>query len=80
MAGHSIALSLTCVIFITAKMGVGMNAGMSFFAILLSIFMGCLEVLIAYIQAYVFTLLSAVFIGLAHIEPAEKTSKQQSRA
>jgi F-type H+-transporting ATPase subunit a len=77
MAGHSIALSLTCVIFITAKMGIGMNAGMSFFAILLSVFMGCLEVLIAYIQAYVFTMLSAVFIGLAHTEPARKGTEKE---
>ena len=29
------------------------------------LFMNCLEVLVAFIQAYVFTLLSAGFIGLA---------------
>ena len=30
--------------------------------------MNLLEVLVAFIQAYVFTMLSAVFIGLAHKE------------
>ena len=30
-----------------------------------SIFMNALELLVAFIQAYVFTMLSAVFIGLA---------------
>jgi len=64
-AGHAIILALTCMIFTTVKMGVGMNAGMTVFAILLSIFMSFLEILVAYIQAYVFTLLSAVFIGLS---------------
>jgi len=32
------------------------------------LFMNCLEFLVAFIQAYVFTMLSAVFIGLAHPE------------
>ena len=30
------------------------------------IFMNALELLVAFIQAYVFTMLSAIFIGLAH--------------
>jgi F-type H+-transporting ATPase subunit a len=33
--------------------------------------MNCLEFLVAFIQAYVFTMLSAVFIGLAHPEHHE---------
>ena len=65
MAGHSVAVALTCLIFITARMGVAMSAGMTFFSVLLSVFMGCLELLVAYIQAYVFTMLSAIFIGLS---------------
>jgi F-type H+-transporting ATPase subunit a len=65
MAGHALILSLVCLIFITAKMGVVMNSSMTVFAVILSIFMNCLEILVAYIQAYVFTMLSAVFIGLS---------------
>ena len=34
-------------------------------SVLFNIFMNLLEVLVAFIQAYVFTMLSAVFIGLA---------------
>ena len=33
------------------------------------IFMDLLELLVAFIQAYVFTLLSALYFGLATIEP-----------
>jgi F-type H+-transporting ATPase subunit a len=67
-AGHAIVLSLTTLIFVTVKMGVATNVGMTFFSVLLSVFMNCLELLVAYIQAYVFTILSAVFIGLSRSE------------
>ncbi|HNY24056.1 MAG TPA: F0F1 ATP synthase subunit A, partial [Bacteroidales bacterium] len=41
-----------------------------------SVFMLCLELLVAYIQAYVFTMLSAVFIGMSRQEHhGEKTAK-----
>ncbi len=65
MAGHAVILILTCKIFVTVKMGVAVNSSMTFVALLLSIFMNCLELLVAYLQAYVFTMLSSVFIGLA---------------
>ena len=65
MAGHTIMLALICVIFITAKATAGVSAGMTVFAVILSVFMTMLEILVAYIQAYVFTLLSAIFIGLS---------------
>ena len=42
---------------------------MTFIAVLFGIFMDFLELLVAFIQAYVFTMLSAVFIGLAHEKP-----------
>lgn len=38
---------------------------MTFVSVLFSIFMNLLELLVAFLQAYVFTMLSAVFIGLA---------------
>ena len=66
MAGHAIILSFTCVIFLGWSMGYGM--GLNFISVIMMLFMNCLEVLVAFIQAYVFTLLSAVFIGLAHKE------------
>lgn len=66
--GHAVAISLTCVIFITFQMGVGTGAPISCISLILMIFMDLLEVLVAFIQAFVFTMLSSVFIGLAHQE------------
>lgn len=69
MAGHAVILCLISIIFITAVMGVVMNTSMTFVAMAFALFMDLLELLVAYIQAYVFTMLSAVFIGLAVAEP-----------
>jgi F-type H+-transporting ATPase subunit a len=77
-AGHAIVLSLMTLIFVTAKMGVTMNRGMTVFSVFLSVFMNCLELLVAYIQAYVFTILSAVFIGLSRLEPHAGKKKVES--
>ena len=66
MAGHAVILSFTCVIFLGWSMGVGFGLGLNAFSIIMLLFMNALEVLVAFVQAYVFTMLSAVFIGLAH--------------
>lgn len=68
MAGHAVILSFTCVIFLGWSMGVGFGLGLNLFSIIMLLFMNCLELLVAFVQAYVFTLLSAVFIGLAQKE------------
>lgn len=70
MAGHAVILSFTCVIFLGWSMGVGYGLGLNTLSIIMLLFMNCLELLVAFIQAYVFTLLSAVFIELAHVEHA----------
>lgn len=70
MAGHAVILSFTCVIFLGWSMGVGFGMGLNAFSIIMLLFMNLLEVLVAFVQAYVFTMLSAVFIGLAHKEHA----------
>lgn len=69
MAGHAVILSFTCVIFLGWSLGVGFGIGLNLFSAVMLLFMNCLELLVAFVQAYVFTLLSAVFIGLAHKEP-----------
>ena len=66
MAGHAVILSFTCVIFLGWSMGVGFGLGLNTFSIIMLLFMNALELLVAFVQAYVFTMLSAVFIGLAH--------------
>ena len=68
MAGHAVMLSFTCVIFLGWSMGAVFGVGLNIFSVLMLLFMNCLELLVAFVQAYVFTMLSAVFIGLAHKE------------
>ena len=73
MAGHSLILCIVAMIFITAKLGAAIGGTMTVVSVVFGIFMDCLELLVAFIQAYVFTMLSAVFIGLARVHPeAEK--------
>ena len=69
LAGHAIVLGLTCMIFLTVSLGAAMNAGMSAMAIMMAVFINFIELLVAFIQAYVFTMLSSVFIGLSQVEP-----------
>lgn len=66
MAGHMMVLGLVSVIFVTVKLGPLINGSMTVIAMLFGLVINCLELLVAFIQAYVFTMLSAVFIGMAH--------------
>lgn len=75
LAGHMAMLVLTCLIFISASMGPALNGTLTVASVLFNIFMNALELLVAFIQAYVFTMLSAVFIGLAQEEHQEKVVK-----
>ncbi len=58
-AGHIIVLSLIALIFIFKTILIAPVSA------LFVIFMDCLETLVAFLQAYVFTLLSALFISMA---------------
>jgi F-type H+-transporting ATPase subunit a len=58
-AGHIIVLSLISMIFIFKSIF------MSVPSLVMVIFMDMIELLVAFLQAYIFTLLSALFIGLA---------------
>lgn len=66
-AGHIIILSLVSLIFILGDNGnsLGGAFGGTAIAIPFVIFMNALELLVAFLQAYIFTLLSAIFIGMA---------------
>ncbi|MDD4759545.1 MAG: F0F1 ATP synthase subunit A [Bacteroidaceae bacterium] len=66
--GHAVAISLACVIFTTFQLSIVKGATISPISVILMIFMDLLEVLVAFLQAFVFTILSSVFIGLAHQE------------
>jgi F-type H+-transporting ATPase subunit a len=80
LAGHIIALSFFCLIFIFAEMNKGVGYSVSVVSVLFTVFMGMLELLVAFLQAYVFTLLSAIYFGAAveeaHHPPHPDTEQQ----
>ena len=58
-AGHIVILSLISLIFIFKTLWVSpVSVGFV-------VFMDCIELLVAFLQAYIFTLLSSLFIGMA---------------
>jgi F-type H+-transporting ATPase subunit a len=64
-AGHIIVLSFFCLIFIFGQNGTGVGLAVSPMSLIFTVFMTVLELLVAFLQAYVFTMLSAVYIGAA---------------
>ncbi len=64
-AGHIIALGFYSLIFIFGHKNMFAGYGISIVSIMFTIFMMVLELLVAFIQAYVFTLLSALYFGMA---------------
>jgi F-type H+-transporting ATPase subunit a len=66
-AGHIIIFSLISLIFVASDNGVNPGAGWAVapMSVLFVLFIFLIEILVAFLQAYIFTLLSAVFIGLA---------------
>lgn len=65
MGGHMIVLVLTLLIFIFGAMGYAVASGTAVVSVLFSVFMLLIDVLVSFIQAYVFTMLSTIFISLA---------------
>ena len=76
MAGHAVALSLACIIFIMFGINAAAGASMTFVSVLMSIFMMLLEILVCFIQALVFTMLSTVFISLSHVHEHVKVEEK----
>ena len=66
-AGHIIIFSLISLIFVASNNGANASAGwfVAPISVLFVLFIFLIEILVAFLQAYIFTLLSAVFIGLA---------------
>lgn len=63
LSGHMVLICLLLIIFIVGNMHIAAGAGSLIPAMGLEIFMTCLELLVAFLQAYVFTLLTAIFAG-----------------
>ena len=62
-AGHIVVMSLIAIMF-TLKESLGV-VGATGLSLVLSFFITLIEVLVAFLQAYIFTMLSALFIGMA---------------
>lgn len=58
-AGHILVLSLICLIFIFKSLAA------SAIAIPFAVFITCIELLVAFLQAFIFTMLSGLYIGMA---------------
>ncbi|MDR0982731.1 MAG: F0F1 ATP synthase subunit A [Culturomica sp.] len=65
MSGHLIVLVLISLIFVLASFGPVVLGTSTILAVVLTVFMNFIDILISFIQAYVFMILSTIFIGLA---------------
>jgi len=74
-AGHIICLAFIALIFVFGDMSAAMGFAISPVSVLFYIFMMVLELLVAFIQAFVFTLLSAIYIGMAIEEHHHDTAE-----
>ena len=73
-AGHIVILGFVVIIFILSNLfGAAVGGAVSVVSVLFGVFISLLECLVAYIQAYVFTMLSALYIGMAIEEPEHVT-------
>ena len=73
LGGHMVVIVLILLIMVFAQMfGTAVGAGTAVISVALSLFMLVLDTLISFIQAFVFTLLSTIFISMAHIHEEPK--------
>ena len=76
MGGHMIVITLTLLIFILGAFGAAVVGLTTVVSVLFTIFMLLLDVLVSFIQAYVFTLLSTLFISMAQVEEEEHHARE----
>ncbi len=63
-AGHFVILAMLGLIFVFATAGPAIVTGVTIGAVAFTLFMMLLELLVAFLQAYIFALLTSVFIGM----------------
>lgn len=62
-AGHTVVMGLIAIVYVgKAQLGTGGSIGVS---MLLTLFISVIELLVAFLQAFIFTMLSSLFIGMA---------------
>lgn len=75
MGGHMIVITLTLLIFILGTFGAAVAGLTTVVSVVFSVFMLLVDVLVSFIQAYVFTLLSTIFISMAQVHEEEHKAK-----
>ncbi|NLN73336.1 MAG: F0F1 ATP synthase subunit A [Bacteroidales bacterium] len=75
-AGHIIGLGFITLILVFGEMSTAAALTISPLSVILYMFIGLLELLVAFLQAYVFTLLTAIFFGMAVEEHHKEVDKQ----
>jgi F-type H+-transporting ATPase subunit a len=76
-AGHIIILGFMSLIFIFGQLSDGAGYGISIVSVIFGTFMSLIEMLIAFIQAYIFTLLSALYFSMAGEEHHEHSPEAE---
>jgi F-type H+-transporting ATPase subunit a len=77
LAGHIIIICLVSLIFIFGGLSAAIGWGFSPISIAFSVFIYLIEILVAFIQAFIFTNLTAVFIGQAIEDVHDHHDKHQ---
>lgn len=77
LAGHIIIICLISLIFIFGGLSAAIGWGFSPVSIAFSVFIYLIEILVAFIQAFIFTNLTAVFIGQAIEDVHDHNDKHQ---
>lgn len=63
LAGHVVSLAFLCMIFIFSEMHKAAGVGMILPSVGLALFIYTMDVLVSFLQAYIFTFLTALFVG-----------------
>jgi F-type H+-transporting ATPase subunit a len=63
--GHIIIMGFVCLIYVFSEMSTGLAYGVSVVSISFNIFMTFIELLVAFLQAFIFTFLSSLYFGMA---------------
>jgi F-type H+-transporting ATPase subunit a len=77
-AGHIVVVGFITLIYIFAEMSSGLAYGVSIISVLFDVFIFFLELLIAFIQAFIFTFLSSIYFGLAVVEHHAEHQKEHA--
>lgn len=80
MGGHMIVLVLTLLIFIFSAVNPIAGGATTIVSVLFSVFMLLIDVLVSFIQAYVFTMLSTIFISLAQERGHDEAHRTADKA